>query len=90
MKSGYIDLVVAEGTSVEVFALPAWSHAKHGDLVSVDGNALMWPVLATQTVVKDRADYNFAVAMNGGEIRRATTLYHAEDLVWEEQEEENV
>lgn len=86
MKSNYIDLVVAEGTSVEVFELPAWSHAKYGDLVSADGKALTWTVLATQTVAKDGADYNFAVAMNGGEIRRATTLYHAEDLVWEEDE----
>ena len=86
MKSNYIDLVVAERNGVGIFALPAWSHAKFGDLVTVDGKALMWTVLATQTVAKDGEDYNFAVAMNGGEIRRATTLYHAEDLVWEEDE----
>lgn len=89
MKSNYIDLVVTENQRVEVLALPAWSHAKYGDLITADGKTLM-AVTATQTVSKDGADYNFAVAMNGGEIRRATTLYHAEELVWEEDEHEPV
>lgn len=85
MKSNYIDMVVAEAARVGIFALPAWSHAKVGDLIMADD--VQWTVIASQTVSKDGTEHQFAVAMNGGKIRRAKTIFHAEALDWEEDED---
>lgn len=84
MKTNYIDLVVAESARTEIFALPAWSHAKVGDLVRADN--VLWDVKASQTVSFYGPDHRFALAMNGGEIRQATAIFHAEVLDWEKDE----
>lgn len=89
MASNYIDLVVARETKgyKEVFMLPAWSHAKPGDMV-LDEDEEIYEVLASTTIAKneDGAEHKFAKAMNGHEIRKAAALLKREPFAWEEDE----
>lgn len=90
MKSDYIDLVVTKDINgfLVLAALPAWSNAKPGDIVEVEGTMLISrDVLAADTVDKNSAEYRFAEAMNGGPIPRVSAWYRRQSLDWGEEEE---
>lgn len=90
MKSNYIDIVVTREFNgfIAVAALPAWSNAKPGDAVEVEGARIAArDVLAANTVGKNSAEYRFAEVMNGGPIPRVSALYRRQTLDWGEEEE---
>lgn len=90
MKSDYIDLVVTKDINgfIAVASLPAWSNAKPGDIVEVEGTMLISrDVLAANTVDKNDSEYRFAEAMNGGPIPRVNVWYRRQALDWGEEEE---